>query len=83
VRVAEGFVAVSAVCTHLGCITQWTPEDGLIECPCHGSKFQRDGIKVAGPAPQPLPHFSITLAPDGQLLADKLSAAPRSQILKV
>jgi cytochrome b6-f complex iron-sulfur subunit len=83
VRSAEGFVAVSAVCTHLGCITQWVEENNLIECPCHGSKFQRDGIKVAGPAPQPLPHFSISLAADGQLVVDKLSVAPRAQVLKV
>src|SRR6266849_5438797 len=41
VRVSEGFYAVSAVCTHLGCITQWKPEEGQIACPCHGSKFKQ------------------------------------------
>ena len=35
----QGFYAVSAVCTHLGCITQWKPEADQIACPCHGSKF--------------------------------------------
>lgn len=83
VRVPEGFYAVSAVCTHLGCITAWHPEHELIECPCHGSKFKEDGIKVAGPAPRPLPHFGISLTPDGELLVDKLQIIKPSQVLKV
>src|SRR5512141_3444106 len=39
VRAPEGFFALSAVCTHLGCLTAWKPELGIIACPCHGSKF--------------------------------------------
>jgi len=83
VRMTEGFYAVSAVCTHLGCITQWKPEDNLIECPCHGSKFRRNGTVVAGPAPRPLPHFAIRLTPDGGLLVDKLEIVKQAQSLKV
>ena len=83
VRTADGFAAVSAICTHLGCITEWKPDDNLIECPCHGSKYTREGKKVAGPAPRALPHFNIQLAPDGQLVVDKLSTIPESQILRV
>lgn len=83
VRIPDGFVAVSAICTHLGCITEWKPDDNLIECPCHGSKFSREGKKVAGPAPRALPHFNIQLAPDGQLVVDKLSTVPVSQTLRV
>jgi len=83
VRTLAGFYAVSAVCTHLGCVTQWKPEDGLIACPCHGSKFQRDGAKVAGPAPRPLPHFLIALTADGELVVDKLETIRAEQVLKV
>jgi Rieske Fe-S protein len=83
VRTAGGFYAVSAVCTHLGCITQWKPEDNLIECPCHGSKFKSDGTKVAGPAPRPLPHFLISLSPEGELIVNKLETVNRDQILRV
>ncbi len=83
VRVSGGIYAVSAVCTHLGCITQWNTQDNLIECPCHGSKFKRNGTKVAGPAPRPLPHFGIRLTPDGQLLVDKLEIVKQTQVLKV
>jgi cytochrome b6-f complex iron-sulfur subunit len=83
VRLPEGFYAVSAVCTHLGCITQWKPEADMIACPCHGSKFKPDGVKIEGPAPRPLPHFSISLTADGELLVDKLQIIKPSQVLKV
>jgi cytochrome b6-f complex iron-sulfur subunit len=82
VRTQEGFYAVSAVCTHLGCITQWKPDANLIACPCHGSKFKSDGTKVEGPAPRSLPHFAITLTPDGELLVDKMETIKPEQTLK-
>jgi Rieske Fe-S protein len=82
VRVPEGFYAVSAVCTHLGCVTQWKPDTGMIACPCHGSKFQADGTKIEGPAPRPLPHFAISLTADGELLVDKLQNIKSEQVLK-
>ena len=83
VRLAGGFYAISAICTHLGCITQWKPDLDLIACPCHGSRFDRDGNVVHGPAPRPLEHFAIRLMSDGNLLVDKLDIVPQSQILKV
>lgn len=83
VRTGEGFYAVSAVCTHLGCVTQWKPEKDQIACPCHGSKFTRDGVKIEGPAPRPLPHFLITLTLDGELQVDKLETVKPTQVLKV
>jgi cytochrome b6-f complex iron-sulfur subunit len=83
VRMPEGFYAVSAVCTHLGCITAWHPEHEMIECPCHGSKFKGDGMKVAGPAPRSLPHFVISLTADGELMVDKLQNAKPTQVLQV
>jgi cytochrome b6-f complex iron-sulfur subunit len=83
VRMPEGFYAVSAVCTHLGCVTQWKPDADIIACPCHGSKFKDDGTKIEGPAPRPLPHFAISLTADGELLVDKLQDIKPSQVLKV
>jgi cytochrome b6-f complex iron-sulfur subunit len=82
VRMPEGFYAVSAVCTHLGCVTQWKPDADIIACPCHGSKFRADGTKIEGPAPRPLPHFAISLTADGELLVDKLQSIKPSQVSK-
>ncbi|MFI5251329.1 MAG: ubiquinol-cytochrome c reductase iron-sulfur subunit [Bacteroidota bacterium] len=72
VRAKEGFFyALSAVCTHLGCITNWKAEEGIVACPCHGSKFDKDGTKIAGPAPRSLPRFAMSLDDQGQLIVDK------------
>ena len=83
VRMPEGFYAVSAICTHLGCVTQWKPDTDQIACPCHGSKFKADGTKIEGPAPRPLPHFAISLTADGELFVDKLQTVKSGEILKV
>ena len=82
VRTPTGFYAVSAVCTHLGCITQWKAEANMIACPCHGSKFQPSGKKIEGPAPRPLPHYAINLTADGELEVDKLQIIKGDQVLK-
>jgi cytochrome b6-f complex iron-sulfur subunit len=84
VRAPEGyFYALSAVCTHLGCITGWKAEEGIIACPCHGSKFTRDGAKIAGPAPRPLTRFAMLLDDQRQLVVDKSIAVGDDVILKV
>lgn len=58
------FKGFSATCTHLGC-TVSTVADGLIQCPCHGSKYSvADGSVKAGPAPKPLPSENITVKND-------------------
>ena len=51
--------AVSAVCTHQGCIVQWTDEQsgGAFACPCHQSNFDLSGKVLGGPAKAPLAHF--------------------------
>ncbi len=84
VRGKEGyFYAMSAVCTHLGCIANWKPEDGVVACPCHGSKFNKEGNVVDGPAPRSLPRFSVTLDEQGQLVVDKSVIVGEDVILKV
>lgn len=68
VTTEKGIRATSAVCTHLGC-TLGRVEWGY-QCPCHGSKFDSDGVVLTGPAPRPLPWFSVFQGPDGQLVVD-------------
>ena len=83
VRAEKGIWAMSAVCTHLGCITQWKPESNQIACPCHGSKFGRNGSVEAGPAPRTLPHFAVRLTADNALEIDKLETVKEEEILRV
>lgn len=67
---SNGLFAISAVCTHLGCVVQSQGEDGFF-CPCHGSRFDRAGKPTAGPAPGPLHYLKLSLSPDGQLVVNK------------
>ncbi len=84
VRAMEGFFfALSATCTHLGCITNWKPDEGIVACPCHGSKFSRDGVVIGGPAPKPLPRFEISLDDQGNLVVDKGVKVDENNVLKV
>ncbi len=49
--------AISRICTHLGCIVK--PSDTGFDCPCHGSKFAKDGAVIKGPAPKALPWLEV------------------------
>lgn len=83
VRAAEGFYSLAAVCTHLGCLTAWKPELGIIACPCHGSKFNRDGTKIAGPAPRPLPWLRMWLSDEGDLMVDRATLLNNREMVRV
>jgi cytochrome b6-f complex iron-sulfur subunit len=79
----QGFFALSAVCTHLGCLTAYKQETGRIECPCHGSKFRPDGTKIEGPAPKPLPLLRAWLNEDGELMVDRSTVLTSKQVVRV
>jgi nitrite reductase/ring-hydroxylating ferredoxin subunit len=65
---ADGFFAVSSVCTHLGCNVKRAPAG--FECPCHGSRFDENGRVIQGPAPAALAWYALSLSPRGELVVD-------------
>jgi Rieske Fe-S protein len=46
--------AVWRICTHGACEVEYAGERGDFECPCHRSRFGRDGAVLNGPATRPL-----------------------------
>jgi len=59
------FVVFSNRCTHVGCPAQAT---GIgFACPCHGSQFDQQGARIAGPAVRPLDRFQWEIRGDGDL----------------
>ena len=56
------WVALSAVCTHLGCTVQYEPQANRIHCACHGGVYDpRTGANVSGPPPKPLKIFKVAV----------------------
>ena len=56
---ASTFSAIDAVCTHEGCTI--TGADGATYvCPCHGSRYNRSGQVLAGPAKASLRQYAAT-----------------------
>jgi cytochrome b6-f complex iron-sulfur subunit len=82
VRTAEGFYALSSVCTHLGCMTRYDRELGQVACPCHGSRFRLDGSVQNGPAPRPLPRLQLILE-RGLVVVDRARQVAPDALLKV
>jgi Rieske Fe-S protein len=53
----DGPYALSLVCTHLGCTV--TVSSREMACPCHGSRFDRQGRVLNGPADRPLKRLPV------------------------
>lgn len=53
--------AVSAVCTHLGCLVNWQNADNQLFCPCHGAKYKVTGEIISGPQPKPLKQYKARI----------------------
>ena len=83
VHATEGFYALASICTHLGCMTAWKPELNIIACPCHGSRFTREGVKIAGPAPRPLPWLKVWMSDEGELMVDRSTVVSQRTYVRV
>ncbi len=65
---AGTFLAFDLVCSHQGCVVEYSPQAERFICPCHGSQFNgRTGAVLNGPAPTGLGRIPVKKGPDGQL----------------
>lgn len=64
------WVALTAVCTHLGCTVQYESQMNRIHCACHGGVYDpRTGANVSGPPPKPLKLFKVAVNETGVLVS--------------
>jgi len=69
-------------CPHLGCKPNPCLKNFWLECPCHGSRYDRLGVKADGaafgPAPRGMDRFAATVEADGTLVLDtgKITLGP-------
>jgi len=64
----EGPQVLSATCTHLGCLVNYSKEKHEFICPCHGGRYDQNGRNIAGPPPAPLTRFPLKMQ-DGIMYA--------------
>lgn len=58
------FVAMSNICTHLGCRVRWITDQEQFFCPCHNAVFNKDGSVGSGPPPRPLDRYQVKVEDD-------------------
>lgn len=68
--------ALSQSCPHLGCKPNPCLRNFWLECPCHGSRYDRLGVKAAGaqfgPAPRSMDRYAVIVDAAGVLWVDPL-----------
>ncbi|MBK5937838.1 FAD-dependent oxidoreductase [Halochromatium roseum] len=80
-RDAQGEIhGVSGRCTHMGCPVGLDAATGGFACPCHGAKYDSNGVPTAGPTIVPLVELDATPTPEGQI---KLSARPEQSNIEL
>jgi len=60
------YIAMSNICTHLGCHIRWISDQNHFFCPCHNGVFDISGNVVSGPPPRPLTRYDVKVE-NGQL----------------
>lgn len=69
IHTQDGFSALSLVCSHLGCTV--AVKSDILDCPCHGSRYDTAGNATRGPAGKPLQQLRVELSADGNLIVYK------------
>jgi len=60
----KGYVVLSRVCTHLGCLVDYQQAQKRLLCPCHGGTYDLSGRVTSGPPPKPLQQFPLRVEGD-------------------
>ena len=63
-RRGSGFIALSRVCTHLGCLVGYDKFNNKLVCPCHAGEFDLEGRVLSGPATKSLQRYSLKITTD-------------------
>jgi cytochrome b6-f complex iron-sulfur subunit len=67
-RPDQGYVALSRVCTHLGCLVDYQKDKKRLLCPCHAGTYDLSGNVISGPPPKPLQQFPIKIEGDSIII---------------
>lgn len=83
----DGALALYWKCVHLGCTVPWNEQEKQFHCPCHGSIYDRNGVRTAGPAPRPLDIMAVSVD-GGNVVVDtskitQRAAYEKSQAVKL
>ena len=55
------YIALSNICTHLGCRVRWIDDQQKFFCPCHNGVFDKQGNVLSGPPPRPLDQYEVKI----------------------
>jgi len=61
-RRGSGFIALSRVCTHLGCLVGYDSFNNKLVCPCHAGEFDLEGNPISGPATKNLNRYPLKIS---------------------
>jgi cytochrome b6-f complex iron-sulfur subunit len=64
-----GLMAISMICSHLGCTVNWDASDSVFKCPCHSSSFDKFGNVIKSPASKALNYHKV-LVKEGMVMVD-------------
>jgi menaquinol-cytochrome c reductase iron-sulfur subunit len=53
------YIALSNICSHLGCRVRWIADQQQFFCPCHNGVFDKEGNVLSGPPPRPLDRYTV------------------------
>ncbi|MBI5026178.1 MAG: Rieske (2Fe-2S) protein [Nitrospirae bacterium] len=62
----RGYIALSRVCTHLGCLVEYDKGKKRLLCPCHAGIYDLEGNVLSGPPPRPLPKIPLRI--EGEII---------------